>query len=232
KFSTKRDFYEYYQDYYHCPTPDAGDVQIIKPALVAPAGNGWTLEATGLLEVVKEQVIKEQPKPKPVVTPVVQPPAPKPAPKKEQPSGRACPDCGSMIEEKYAFCWKCGHALEGERKPGKILSSAMDLDDDEMTIQHEPRPFSSSVLPWTSAKAQEHPSSSRGSVLKLLSIGGVALLLLSLGLFGLFRSDTQTASATAALPPVAQETQPQPQPQAQPTAPVTTEVSRSAPAET
>jgi hypothetical protein len=137
-----------------------------------------------------------------------------------------------MIEEKYAFCWKCGHALEGERKPGKILSSSeLDLDD-EMTVQHEPRPLSSSVLPWTTAKAQEHPSSSRGSVLKLLSIGGIALLLLSLGLFGLFRSDTQTASATAAQPPVAQQSQTQPHSQPQPTAPVTTEISRSAPAET
>jgi len=95
-------------------------------------------------------------------------------------------------------------------------------------MQHEPRPFSSSVLPWTTTKAQEHPSSSRGSVLKLLSIGGIALLLVSLGLFGLTRSDTQTASATSAPPPVAPVTQPQ----TQPSAPVTTEVSRSAPAET
>src|SRR6476661_6083813 len=33
KFAAKRDFYEYYQDYYHCANPDAGDVQIIQPAL-------------------------------------------------------------------------------------------------------------------------------------------------------------------------------------------------------
>src|SRR5262249_2920805 len=32
KFSSRRDFYEFYQDYYHCPNPDAGDVQIIQPA--------------------------------------------------------------------------------------------------------------------------------------------------------------------------------------------------------
>src|SRR6185503_14846372 len=48
----------------------------------------------------------------------------------------------------------------------------------------------------------------------------------SLGLFGLMRSDTQTASATVAPPPVAQASQPQP------SVPVTTEVTRSAPAET
>ena len=244
KFSSKRDFYEFYQDYYHCSNPDAGDVQITQPAFVTDSGNGWNLVATGLLEVVK--VIK--PQPKKTVAPVIQPPVVQPpvvkreeevvperpvaakkpvvAAKKEESGARACPDCGSMIEDKYSFCWKCGHALEGERKPGKIFSSTIDLDD-ELTVQHEARPFSSTVLPWTAAKHQEHPSSSRGSVLKLLSIGGISLLLVSLGLFTLTRSDTETASATVAPPPpVAQASQPQPG------VPVTTEVSRSAPAET
>ena len=55
KFAAKRDFYEFYQDYYHCPNPDAGEVQIIHPAFVSREGEGWTLTATGLLEVVKEQ---------------------------------------------------------------------------------------------------------------------------------------------------------------------------------
>jgi hypothetical protein len=80
------------------------------------------------------------------------------------------------------------------------------------------------VLPWTT-RASDDPSSSRGSVLKLLAIGGVALLLGALGLLGL-RSETQTITATAAPPPVTTTNQPQ-----QPVA-VTTEVSRSAPAET
>jgi len=241
KFSSKRDFYEFYQDYYHCPNPDAGDVQIIQPAFVSASGNGWNLVATGLLEVTKVN----KPQPKKTVAPVVQPPVVQPPPvrpivgkreeevvaeepvvkaKKEETGARACPECKSMIEEKYSFCWKCGHALEGEQKPRKILS-AYDLDD-ELTMQHEGQPFRSTVLPWTTTSAQDNPSSSRGSVLKLLSIGGVALLLVSLGLFGLTRSNTQTASATVAPAPVAQASQPQP------TAPVTTEVSRSAPAET
>ena len=259
KFSAKRDFYEFYQDYYHCPNPDAGDVQIIKPALVAPAGNGWTLEATGVLEVVREQ-----PKTKPVVTPVVQPPpvkreakreevkrevakheevqprpapAPVAAPQQEQPGARACPDCGSLIEDKYAFCWKCGHEMQSKRnpstssghKPGTLLSSAIDLDD-ELTVQHETPPSTSTMFSWTTPNTpQRHASTTRGSVLKLMSIGGVALLLLSLGIFGLFRSNTQTESATVAEPAPAQ-----PAPQVAVTQPATftTEVSRSAPAET
>ncbi|HKY44459.1 MAG TPA: hypothetical protein VJM50_15330, partial [Pyrinomonadaceae bacterium] len=129
RFSTKRDFYEYYQDYYHCPNPDAGEVQIVQPAVVAPVDDGWTLEATGSLEVIPEQPRKK------VVTPVaaaVQPPPvvkreetaapkpepvapPQPAPKNER-VARACSDCGAMIENKYSFCWKCGNAMDVDRK--------------------------------------------------------------------------------------------------------------------
>jgi len=62
-------------------------------------------------------------------------------------------------------------------------------------------------------------------VLKLISIGAGALLIVSLGLFGLLRSNTQTASATVTEPVV----QPAPATQA---AKITTEVSRAAPAQT
>src|SRR5205823_12843001 len=33
-FATKRDFYDFYQDYYHCASPDAGEVNIMQPAAV------------------------------------------------------------------------------------------------------------------------------------------------------------------------------------------------------
>lgn len=62
-------------------------------------------------------------------------------------------------------------------------------------------------------------------MLKLMAIGVIALAIVSLGLFGVLRSDTQTASATATQPVV------QPAPATQPST-FTTEVSRSAPAET
>src|SRR5829696_2260978 len=154
KFSTKRDFYEFYQDYYHCPNPDAGDVQILQPAFVTRSGNGWSLAATGTLDVIKEQpkkkpappaapIIQSQPQPKPPA-PKREEPEPEPvvAAKKEAPGARACSECGSLIEQKYAFCWKCGHSMENDRKPPQKLSAAeLDLDD-ELTIQHEARPLS------------------------------------------------------------------------------------------
>ena len=239
KFAAKRDFYEYYQDYYHCPNPDAGDVQILQPALLVRGGNGWTLAATGLL-----QVVKPQPKQRPVAAPVVQPPPvvkpeePKPAPaaQKQQRVARPCADCGAMIENKYAFCWKCGNPMDDEhrssvseeRKPPMMMSShAVDLDD-ELTVQTESRPSSSTMFSWTNARTPERHDSTRRSVLKLIAIAAVAFTLVSLGLYGLLRSSTQTASATVETP--VEQTATQPQPQA--TVPMTTEVSRSAPAET
>src|SRR6185503_6766473 len=109
RFSSKRDFYEFYQDYYHCPNPDEGDVQIIQPAFVADSGNRWNLVATGLLEVIKSQP-KPQPKKILAPAPVIQPPPvvkrkeevrePEPpvienmvTAKKQEPAGRACPEC-------------------------------------------------------------------------------------------------------------------------------------------
>ena len=245
KFAAKRDFYEFYQDYYHCANPDAGDVQIVQPALVADAGNGWTLAATGLLEVVNQQ-----PKQKPVTAPVAKPPAvqapvvkheepppaPAPPPQKQQRVARPCADCGAMIEMKYAFCWKCGNPMDDEhhssisngRKPPTMLASpALDLDD-ELTVQTEPRPPSSTMFSWTNGRSPERHDSTRSSVLKLIAIAAVAFTLVSLGLFGLLRSSTQTASATVETP--VEQAASQPQPQA--SVPITTEVSRAAPTET
>jgi len=244
KFSAKRDFYEYYQDYYHCPNPDAGDVQILQPALLVRVGNGWTLAETGLLEIIKPQpVIK--PQPKPVAAPVIQPspvvkpeepkPAPAPPPQKQQRVARPCADCGAMIENKYAFCWKCGNPMDDEhhssgseeRKPPLMMSSAPDPDD-EMTVQTDSRPSRSAMFSWTGAHTPDRPDSTRRSVLKLIAIAAIAFTIVSLAVFGLLRSSTQTATATVETP--VEQTATQPQPQA--TVPMTTEVSRAAPAET
>jgi hypothetical protein len=236
RFASRRDFYEFYQDYYHCPSPDAGEVNIIEPATVARTPNGWRLESTGALEVLLDQpkkrvapglfreevVLPKQPAParpelrpiandvkpvaadtravtteaKPLATEAKSTPA-----KSTQTTETPCSACGAMVESRYAFCWKCGHPLSSEHKssnsnnssPGSLLAAAM-IEDDELTVQHEMRP---ALFPWATAKQPEHPSSSRGSVLKLIAIGAIAFLLLSLGLFAMLRS---TAPALATVP--------------------------------
>jgi len=262
RFASRRDFYEYYQDYYHCPNPDAGEVNIIQPATVARGVNGWSLESTGVLEVLPDQ-------PKKKITPALSreeavapkqpeqaaPPAPKPQPianeprpvsaepratvnepraiadqprplttepRATQPNERPCTECGALVESRYAFCWKCGHPLANESKPagggknpsrGSLLAAAM-LEDDELTIQHDLPAAAPSVFPWATTRHTEHPSSSRGSVLKLIAIGAIALLLLSLGVFGLMRSESQTVATAPPTQPVTETTAP---PTTQPT---------------
>jgi hypothetical protein len=224
RFAARRDFYEYYQDYYHCPNPDAGEVRIVQPATVVQAAQGWKLETTGVLEVIAEQPPKKLPekllaRPQPNVAPPVmrEEVAAAPAPvatapaaveTKKESTEKPCGECGALVENRYAFCWKCGASLTHESKPsrannpasnqppGSLLASAL-IEDDELTVQHEMQAPSASVFPWATPRQPEHPSSSRGSVLKLLSIGGIALLVALLGLFGLTRSDSPVASETA-----------------------------------
>ena len=251
RFASRRDFYEYYQDYYHCPKPDSGEVQIVQPATVVPTASGWKLESMGTLEVVLDQPrAKALPVPLTPLAPltheeVLEPKPPEPIPpvasasKQETP----CSECGALVESRYAFCWKCGNALTPESKNsrghnpsrGTLMSSAMALDDDELTVQHEMRAPAASVFPWTTTKQPEHPSSSRGSVLKLLAIGGVAFLLVALGMFGLTRSaDSQMASdtATTAAPQMAAETKPAPASTETAAAPAQQPVTETTPAAT
>ena len=279
RFASRRDFYEYYQDYYHCPNPEAGEVNVIQPARVVRADNGWGLESTGVLDVLLDQpkkkitpaitreevVTPRQPepaapmasKPEPVVnkpqpiatepqrTPIepqrtaAEPPRitaePPRRPAEQRPVAtearslhsdeRPCSECGALVESRYAFCWKCGHSLGGEHSPtsgtnpprGSLLAAAM-LEDDELTIQHDLP--SRSVFPWATTKQPEHPSSSRGSVLKLIAIGAVAFLLLSLGVFGLMRSASRTVATTPAKQPNTETTTPPATETATATAPV------------
>src|SRR5215213_3224951 len=51
QFQTKQDFYTYYEKYYDCSRPSAGDVWIIDPAVVERVSGGWQLREKGVLEI-------------------------------------------------------------------------------------------------------------------------------------------------------------------------------------
>lgn len=51
QFLTKQDFYTYYQKYYDCVRPSAGDVWIVGPAVVEKVAGGWQLREKGMLEI-------------------------------------------------------------------------------------------------------------------------------------------------------------------------------------
>ena len=215
RFATRRDFYEFYQDYYHCAKPDAGEVNIIEPAAVAPTVAGWKLEAPGILEVLEDQPKK---KAEAAATPRLvdntsaakEPGLSIPAMKEEAPV-KPCTQCGSLVETRYAFCWKCGNPLKPQpaknvpvtdyENPGtKMSSAAIETEDEELTLQHDLRPVGSPIFSWAMAKQPERSRSARGSVLKLIAVAVVAGSLMSLGLVALTRSTSRVALVTAAQP--------------------------------
>lgn len=227
RFASRRDFYEYYQDYYHCPKPDAGEVSILRPAAVNRAGAGWRLQATGLLEVIADQpkkkpteVIPEPAKPQPVAgVPPMEPIVQKRIDelraldvRKEVAATQTCNGCGASIESRYSFCWKCGAAMSSQSNGPVVVRSRRPpspVDDDEMTVQHDAQEEGGDakrMFSWTMPRPPERdPSTSRGSVLKLMAIGGVAFVLLALGLFGLTRSDSPVEAADNSTTPVVEQ---------------------------
>lgn len=66
RFTSPDTFHNLYKEYYECPKPSAGEVWIIKPAVVAKVAVGWHLREKGRLEidfVIKSPPIRD-PKPK------------------------------------------------------------------------------------------------------------------------------------------------------------------------
>jgi hypothetical protein len=264
RLSSLRDFYELYQDYYHCAAPSAGDITISQPAVVVPMSEGWKLLAPGVFAVLEEQSKRKVPQPVPAPQPISAPqpiPAPQPVPAPQplmapqpdismrQPTVEAdgsslmrkgtskgestrCTYCDTLIEAKYAFCWRCGSArsdsvrgstrneqnesssYEEVRPPrSRLIVQAMEEDEGEsQTIQHEKR---SSLLQrrqfnshdWLTQPQGESSLSQRRSVLKLFLIGIVGLLVLSLAVLGVIAtrssSSPQTAEGTTTQPSVA-----------------------------
>jgi hypothetical protein len=216
RFAAPRDFYEFYQDFYHCPQPNAGEVQVIEPAAAVRTGEGWKLQAAGVLEVIPAPPTKKvaaaaaphradiptEDKPEPAAAATNEPVAP-------------CNQCGTLIESRYTFCWKCGNSLtSGNRSsltrgetPKEIeppVALALE-DDDEQTVQHERRSTGLPIFSRVTANRPQPLQSGNGSVLKLLVVAVIGLVMVSLGVLLLTRSSSSVASVTAAQPLAAKE---------------------------
>jgi hypothetical protein len=254
RLSALRDFYELYQDYYHCAAPAPGEITISEPAVVVPMSAGWKLLAPGVFIVIDDQPKRKAPVPAPpppklpVVPPQQKAPVLAPQPKvsmaqptvetdgstvsrKPQASSDAayCTYCDTLIEAKYAFCWKCGSARSDSVKAPKhrntnetssqadlrpprsrLIVQAMEEDEAEsQTVQHDKRP---SLLQrrdvnghdWLTQSQNDPSLSQRRSVLKLFAIGIVGLLIVSLAVLGIL------AARSSSSPQAAEATTPQP----------------------
>jgi hypothetical protein len=59
-FSSKRDFYDHYQDSFYCSDPTNGEVEVIEPALVDRVENSWRLNKQGILKVIQNPPIRKR----------------------------------------------------------------------------------------------------------------------------------------------------------------------------
>jgi len=234
QLESRRDFYELYQDYYHCSNPDAGEIHVEQPAVVIPTTEGWKLMAPGVLaiagkEPARRTTIPPAPPQRNVQMPPVPPPknvqpeSPKPrketrkpvAPKPDSPAA-LCAQCDTLIESKYAFCWKCGHPRDAEEntsaserkmiedKPesrprgnsqrSRLIVPASESDDEERTVQHDGH------VPLYSWGSEPSGRQSRidGSVLKLFGLAIGAFIIFSLTLIGIWHFGSRSESVNAA----------------------------------
>ena len=222
RLTTRRDFYEVYQDYYHCASPDAGEISITEPAIVVPTSDGWKLLATGVLAVVNKQPERKAPVTARPVAPIqAEQEAPvttrlAPSIQTTEPSVQGshapsieaaspCTRCGALIESKYAYCWECGAPREPNREASlvrpkipRLIVSTEESDDEERTVQHHPGSAKAQLFAWASTQKPETPVRSRRSVLKLFSIAGVGLLIALMALWAFTRSSSRLTSVTAA----------------------------------
>jgi hypothetical protein len=181
--STKRDFYDRYQDYYYCADPVAGEVQVVQPAIVDRVSDGWKLKTHGVLEVIVDAKFARSKQVKAGEREKV---------KAEAPPTRACPHCNNLVEAKYAFCWHCGKSI-GTREAAPIRSSeeTKSVDDslvsvaeDEITLFPEantvqPGP---SIFAWA-LEERAVPASISGATIKLIAVAIIGLALVSFLLF-------------------------------------------------
>ena len=209
RLETVREFYELYQDYYHCNTPSPGEISLLEPAVVVPTVDGWKLLSTGVFEAIPdrrkriptESPIREQPQPAPT-SQIAQ--------ENEQVS--RCTQCNTEIEAKYAFCWKCGHprsdtitAAEVQPKRPRMIVSTFEGEDEERTVKTEPRK-GLGMFSWSDSEASSRPGKKNGSMIRLFSLGVGGLLIFALSLFVLLRSDSP--ATTAATPETSAQTVP------------------------
>ena len=148
RFSGPREFYEFYQDYYHHRSElRPGALLIVEPALVEAKREGWRFQTPGLLEVVADQPkparkIRPNEKQPPAEMPAAMTAPPPPPPEKTKPadietfapeepapavatandqvSGRVCSHCDSVVEDRYSFCWHCGKPMNSNQRPNQV----------------------------------------------------------------------------------------------------------------
>ena len=205
RFESKRDFYELYQDYYHCSNVEAGEVHVIEPSLVERVREGWKLQSIGVLEIVDDAQTKTDAVPNDIPlrtefpvrkrsalfsASLLEEPAPieEPSVVIDEPPGVTCADCGARVQAGYAFCWNCGHSTQPKAAAPKqanqtrVSSHRILAYDDEVTIQQEAPHVQPTIFSWV-GPPQPSESVLASSRLKLMAFVIIGLLSVMIGGF-------------------------------------------------
>jgi hypothetical protein len=183
-FITKQDFYENYQDYYHCENPSAGEVIIVEPTVVNRVEGGWRLSEAGRLEVLEAALETEQ-ESVPWESPAVEssPDGVETRITRQKPP-IVCLYCGATEDPEKAsswtFCWKCGKPFGSKTGLSREPQAASTLGPPPREQTPSPGPSrSSSTFPISilgpTVPEPDSPSGS-GTAAKLLIAGLVCFV--------------------------------------------------------
>lgn len=210
RFNTRRHFYDFYQDYYYCANPGAGEVHIVQPATVEAVNGGWKLKAAGVLEVLGQEAkgvatIDRRQDHAVAKSPTAEKPSAKIREHRES-TAAPCPHCNSLVERKYAFCWNCGELISANddspmtgsasAEPERQLTAGL-ATDDETTSQHLAVRARPTIFSWAAREEPDSTPSGSHTLPKLIALVLVGLLLGALGLFVVLPRAIRTASAMA-----------------------------------
>jgi hypothetical protein len=181
RFTNRQEFYDTYENHFHCENPAPGEVLILYPAVVNRVEGGWKLKESGRLRVgLKSQEAPPVKAPAPPVRPAVATPPAVVAPsqptsaahpqngglkaaaavspeqkedgRRQQVQTVSCVRCASPVKASDTFCWKCGESLKGAAQPA--ASSGPDITQMAATIP----PAVAATAPPPTAQAAPSPA--------------------------------------------------------------------------
>ena len=190
------------------PVPPASVAagQAIEPVLVEPVSEAWRMES-----MVIREVVDDQPTTKPPVDnrpdrwdDVIEEKPPTLVPMEKEKSTRLCKDCGSLMDTRYGFCWKCGNQMiaASDASPSLneiTLPSGRIVEDEHLATGQNLNHIEPIIFSWASPEPSDVRISR--STIRVLGIIVGALLLIPFGLLVLTRSASYLSSHTASQPP-------------------------------
>lgn len=176
-FASKRDYYNNYQDYYHCEAPSAGEVIVVYPAVAEKVEGWWELQQTGKLEVLSEAFREAAESPQPSDLPIEQRISKERVESEQAEPEVACPNCGTHGSSRNAFCWHCGKMIRPDQDPPgdapQNFSTAVPESESAASSKIDPFAYPPPVF----TPASQGRASASGEMRRMLIIAGAVALI-------------------------------------------------------